>query len=78
MQLLQRGAEARSEAIDTYTQVPRRVFIDVLKDLNAVSSMDAQNDADVARSERNIPKWMAHLPEDCVKTMIKMGWDVTT
>jgi hypothetical protein len=36
------------------------------------------NDADKARSEQNILQWMSYLPEDCVKTMIEMGWDVTT
>jgi hypothetical protein len=33
---------------------------------------------DAARSEENILQWMAYLPEDCVRTMIEMGWDVTT
>jgi hypothetical protein len=33
---------------------------------------------DVARSEENILRWMAYLPEDCVKSMIEMGWDITT
>lgn len=37
-----------------------------------VSSVDA------ARSEDNILEWMAYLPEDCVRTMIDMGWDLTT
>ena len=64
--------------MDTYAQMPQRVFIDVLEDLTATSSMDAHNDADVARSERNILRWMAYLPDDCIKTMIHMGWDVTT
>jgi hypothetical protein len=35
-------------------------------------------DADIARSENNILQWMSYLPEDCIKTMIAMGWDVTT
>jgi hypothetical protein len=64
--------------MDTYTQVPQRVFIDLLVELPATSSMDAQSDADVARSERNVLQWMAYLPEDCIRTMIQMGWDVTT
>jgi len=34
--------------------------------------------ADAARSEDNILQWMAYLPEDCVRTMIDMGWDITT
>ena len=34
--------------------------------------------ADAARSEGNILQWMAYLPEDCVRTMIDMGWDINT
>jgi hypothetical protein len=33
---------------------------------------------DIARSEQNILQWMQYLPTDCVKTMIRMGWDITT
>jgi hypothetical protein len=36
------------------------------------------NQDDAARSEQNILQWMSYLPEDCVKTMIEMGWDITT
>jgi hypothetical protein len=36
------------------------------------------NQDDAARSEQNILQWMSYLPEDCVKTMIEMGWHVTT
>jgi hypothetical protein len=64
--------------MDTYTQAPQRVFVDLLGGLSAASLMDAQNDADVARSEQNVLEWMAYLPEDCIRTMIQMGWDVTT
>jgi hypothetical protein len=35
-------------------------------------------DDGVARSEENILRWMSYLPEDCIRTMIAMGWDVTT
>jgi hypothetical protein len=64
--------------MDTYTQVRKPVFIDLLEELSATSSMDAQNDADVARSEKNVLQWTAYLPEDCIRTMIQRGWDVTT
>jgi hypothetical protein len=30
------------------------------------------------RSARNIQYWRSFLPEKCVLTMIKMGWDRTT
>lgn len=31
-----------------------------------------------ARSISNIASWNAYLAEDCVKAMIKLGWDRTT
>ncbi len=31
-----------------------------------------------ARSERNIATWREYLPGECVRTMIRMGWDYTT
>lgn len=66
--------------MDTRTQVVRRVFVDSSKELmDSPSSSDAPtSDADAARSEKNILQWMSYLPEDCIKTMIDMGWDVTT
>jgi hypothetical protein len=65
--------------MDTYTQVPKRVFVELPEELSeTASSIDLQNDADVARPERNVLRWMAYLPEDCVRTMIQMRWDVTT
>jgi hypothetical protein len=63
--------------MDTYARVPQRVFID-LEEVSSASSMAAQNDADVERSEKNVLHWAAYLPEDCIRTMIQMGWDVTT
>ena len=49
--------------MDAYTQVPHRVFIELPEELSdTASSIDVQNDADVARSERNVLQWMAYLP----------------
>jgi hypothetical protein len=31
-----------------------------------------------ARAARNIATWREYLPTDCVRTMIRMGWDYTT
>jgi hypothetical protein len=65
--------------MDTYTQVPQRGFVDLPEELSDMaSSTGVQNDADVAHSEENVLQWMAYLPEDCIRTMIQMGWDVTT
>ncbi len=35
------------------------------------------SEADAARSAENIRLWRSYLPEDCVETMIKMGWDLS-
>jgi hypothetical protein len=34
--------------------------------------------ADAKRSVQNILQWNCYLPADCVKTMVRMGWDYTT
>jgi hypothetical protein len=33
---------------------------------------------DVVHSEENIRCWMEYLPQDCIETMIRLGWDCTT
>jgi hypothetical protein len=38
----------------------------------------AMQACDAVRSEKNIAEWLSYLPADCVKTMISMGWDVST
>jgi hypothetical protein len=35
-------------------------------------------DIDIAHSEENVLNWMEYLPQDCIETMIRMGWDCTT
>jgi hypothetical protein len=49
-------------------------------DASSTESKDSASSSgsDGARSERNILEWMSYLPDDCVSTMIRMGWDVTT
>ena len=34
--------------------------------------------ADAKNSVKNILLWNSYLPSDCVKTMVRMGWDYTT
>ena len=34
--------------------------------------------ADARRSARNISLWNSYLPTECVRTMVRMGWDYTT
>ena len=34
--------------------------------------------ADAKRSVKNILEWNSYLPADCVKTMVRMGWDYST
>jgi hypothetical protein len=66
--------------MDTDIQVQQQVFVEFpMESLDAPSSTDAREDPeDIVRSECNILAWMSYLPEDCVRTMIQMGWDITT
>jgi hypothetical protein len=65
--------------MDTYIEVPQFVFVELQAELSATaSSINARNQADIARSETNVLQWMAYLPEDCIRTMIQMGWDMDT
>ena len=41
-------------------------------------SFELSSDDERVRSEANILCWMEYLPLDCIETMIRMGWDVTT
>jgi hypothetical protein len=33
---------------------------------------------DARRSVQNIARWNDYLPTECVRTMVRMGWDYTT
>jgi hypothetical protein len=41
-------------------------------------SLDRSTSADLSRSEINKCVWRSYLPEKCVETMVKMGWDEST
>ena len=64
------------------TLVLQHDFVDLFAEpSDAAARVEARvndNDADIARSEDNILRWMSYLPEDCVRSMIQMGWDLTT
>jgi len=65
--------------MDTNAQVPQRCFVESPSEsLAAILPIDAPTDDDVRRSEDNILQWMSYLPEDCIRTMIAMGWDIST
>jgi hypothetical protein len=79
VKLLQRAANLRSKSMDTNAQVPQRCFVERSSEsLDAILPIDDRADDDVRRSEDNILQWMSYLPEDCIRTMIAMGWDVST
>jgi hypothetical protein len=66
--------------METDTQVQPRVFMRLGGELwdAATRAGVGVSKADVVRSEENILRWMTYLPQDCIETMIRMGWDVTT
>jgi hypothetical protein len=58
--------------METHAESKQSVFIDA-----AAQSHDAVS-AEELRSEKNILRWQAYLPQDCIERMIEMGWDITT
>jgi hypothetical protein len=66
--------------MNTDGRLLRSVFDELQDDASGAAAqngweVDARN---AARSRKNISQWRSYLPEDCVDTMIRMGWDVTT
>jgi hypothetical protein len=65
--------------MQTNTQVRQSEFFDsAIESSQSESPLDQTVDANAIRSENNILAWMAYLPEDCIRRMIEMEWDVTT
>jgi hypothetical protein len=66
--------------VETDTRVPQPAVVELPGDRpDAATPVDPPfNGDDAGRSEKNILLWMSYLPEDCVRTMIAMGWDITT
>jgi hypothetical protein len=61
----------------TNTQILQQSFLEFPIELSdTITTLDLRTDD--ARSEDNILQWMSYLPEDCIKTMIWMEWDITT
>jgi hypothetical protein len=66
--------------METDTRQPVEVFVGLQTEpSDAAAPVEVPvNGAVAARSEENILQWKSYLPADCVKTMIDMGWHVTT
>jgi hypothetical protein len=63
----------------TNTQLqPWEFFNSAMESSQSESPLDATVDTATIRSENNILAWMAYLPEDCIRRMIQMEWDITT
>jgi hypothetical protein len=58
----------------------RRAFIEMESESLAIAAnADVRAGAAVvAHSQDNILQWISYLPEDCIRTMVLMGWDMTT
>ena len=66
--------------METQAHAQRRAFIEMESESLAIAArVDAREGAaDVAHSEDNILRWISYLPEDCIRTMVLMGWDIST
>jgi hypothetical protein len=80
VQLLQIRATEEQIEMDSRTHVQRQPMIEMQsQSLSIAARADARETAtDIAHSENNIMQWMTYLPEDCIRTMVLMGWDINT
>lgn len=79
VQVLQFVAILRSQSMDSISQMQQPFSTDVPAELSDTRSLHTTPTVvDIARSDSNVLQWMSYLPEDCINTMIAMGWDVTT
>jgi hypothetical protein len=71
-------AHTEDDEMNAHSQ--RRPLIEMqLQSLSIAARADARETAtDIARSESNIMQWMSYLPEECIRTMVLMGWDIST
>jgi hypothetical protein len=71
-------AKTGSASMEADTHVQRVLPDSTPEPSIAVPPEEKTIEANTIRSENNILQWTEYLPEDCVKTMIEMGWDKTT
>jgi hypothetical protein len=64
--------------MDTYTPALQRGFVARPTERRRAPATKLNSDTDSARSASNVREWRNYLPEECVTTMIQMGWDVST
>ena len=48
------------------------------KAMNPAELASPSKDFDAVHSEQNILQWKEYLPQDCIETMIRLGWDCST
>ena len=80
VQPLQTTANQGSSSMETQAHARWQPFIEIPEEClsRALPAIQLESDADIARSEENILRWMSYLPDECIRTMILMGWDITT
>jgi hypothetical protein len=80
VQVLPATANQGSRSMGTQAHARWQPFFEIPNEClgRASPAIQCESDADIARSEENILRWMSYLPDDCIRTMILMGWDITT
>jgi hypothetical protein len=64
--------------METDTHVQKVFPGSTLQPLKVVPTNRQSTDANAVHSENNILQWTEYLPDDCIKKMTEMGWDLTT
>jgi hypothetical protein len=67
--------------METDAKVDQRLLVELsAESMSGESSNDDAwlPDAEERHAGNNILEWLSYLPDDCVNTMIEMGWDAST
>jgi hypothetical protein len=63
----------------TNTQPAGSALFESLSDQSDAPTFDGLVDPEtIAHSDANILRWTEYLPEECIRRMIQLKWDVTT
>jgi hypothetical protein len=63
---------ASQQPVLSSSQAPRGPYVDLMPSRVPLCKAHAE------RSAQNISLWNSYLPAACVRTMVRLGWDVST
>jgi hypothetical protein len=77
--ILTQQRQKKERMMKTDTQPAGSALLEPMSDHSNASTFDGPVDPEtIAHSDANILRWTEYLPEECIRRMIQLKWDVTT